>query len=63
MKLFRKRVSLRQACIDEYGEEFGTMYDSVNSGIPIGGFSETIAFVEMVEKVKKNLLDQWLKFK
>ena len=42
----RRNFDLRQACIDKYskefgeeaGEEFGRMYDSINRGIPIGGF-------------------------
>lgn len=57
----RRNFDLRCACIDKYskefgeeaGEEFGRMYDSINRGIPIGGFLETIAFLDMVEKVKK----------
>ena len=57
----RKNFDLRQACIDKYskefgekaGEEFGNMYDAINSGIPIGGFLETSIFLDMVEKVKK----------
>lgn len=57
----RKKFDLRQACIDKYskefgeeaGEEFGRMYDSLNSGIPIGGFLETAALLDMIEKVKK----------
>lgn len=57
----RRKFDLRQACIDKYskefgneaGEEIGRMYDSINRGIPIGGFSETAVFLDMVEKVKK----------
>jgi hypothetical protein len=57
----RRNFDLRQACIDKYskefgeeaGEEIGQMYDSINRGIPIGGFLETAAFLDMVEKVKK----------
>lgn len=36
--------SLRQKCVDAYGEEFGEMYDMVNRGEPIGNMTETIIF-------------------
>ena len=49
----RRHFNLRQACIDKYGEEFGEKYDSLCQGTPIGGFLETIEFIDMVEKVKK----------
>jgi len=57
----RKHFDLRQACIDactkEFGEdagkEFGEMYDTLNRGGTIGGFIETVAFLDMIEKVKK----------
>lgn len=57
----RRNFDLRQACIDkvskefgeEAGEEFGQMYDSLCRGIPIGGFLETAAFIDVIEKVKK----------
>ena len=45
--------SLRQKCVDTYGEEFGEMYDMVNRGEPIGNMTETIVFLEMIEAVKK----------
>lgn len=48
-----KKNKLRQWCIDEYGVEFGTLYDKLNSGEAIGGFLDTIYIVEMIEKVKK----------
>lgn len=57
----RRNFDLRQACIDkyskefreEYGKEFGEMYDSLNRGIPIGDFLETAVFLNMIEKVRK----------
>ena len=49
----RRHFNLRQACIDKYGPEFGEKYDSLCEGCPIGGLSETIKFIEMVEEVKK----------
>ena len=56
----RRNFDLRRACIDKYskefgeeaGEEFERMYDSINRGIPIGGFLETIVFLDMIEKVR-----------
>ena len=52
-KLFKKKESLRDKCIAAYGEEFGEMYDAINRGETIGGFAETIAFLDMLEAVKK----------
>ena len=57
----RRNFDLRQACIDKYskefgeeaGKEFGEMYDSINRGIPIGGFLETAVFLDMIKRVKK----------
>ena len=36
----------------EYVEEVLEKYDKINSGIPIGGMEETIAFINMIETVK-----------
>jgi len=36
----------------EYVEEALDKYDKINSGVPIGGMAETVAFVKMVEQVK-----------
>ena len=44
---------LRSLCVEEYGEAFGELYDDVNRGIPIGNFSDTMEFIEMVEAVKE----------
>ena len=54
-KLFRKRrkKDLRELCRERYGDEFVKAYDTLNSGGTIGGFAETIAFIEMVEDVKR----------
>lgn len=57
MKIFfRKRKSLRDKCIEVYGEEFGEIYDSLCRGIPIGGFMETATILRMIEDVKNNRL-------
>lgn len=45
--------SLRDKCIEAYGEEFGELYDALNRGETIGGFLETATFINMVEAVKK----------
>ena len=45
--------SLRDRCIREYGEEFGELYDKVGSGESIGGFLETAAFIDMIEKQRR----------
>lgn len=64
MKLFkkskRKYYNLRSELANwvernigsEYIDEALEKYDKINSGIPIGGMTETIAFVGMVETVK-----------
>ena len=46
---------LKEAYIEEYGWKFGEKYDSINSGIPIGGFDETVDFLDKVEEIKKKL--------
>ena len=55
IKLFkrRKKKDLREVCCEMYGDEFVEMYDKVNEGVPIGGFAETVAFINMVEKAKE----------
>ena len=56
MKIFfRKRKSLREKCIEAYGEEFGKIYDSICMGISIGGFLETVIILQMIEEVKNSL--------
>ena len=56
MKIFfKKRKSLRDKCIEAYGEEFGEIYDSLCMGIPVGGFKETATILQMIEEVKSNL--------
>ena len=54
-KWFRKKrkPNLREQCIQAYGEEFGEIYDNLNSGIPVGGFVETAIFLEMIKAVKE----------
>lgn len=57
MKIFfRKRKSLRDKCIEAYGEEFGEIYDSLCSGVPIGGLMETVIILQMIEEVRNNRL-------
>ncbi len=52
---FKKKPkdSLREKCINAYGEEFGKLYDFLNSGVPIGGFMETAIVIDMIEAVKQ----------
>ena len=55
MKLFfKKRKSLRDKCIEAYGEKFGEIYDNLCKGIPVGGFMETTVILQMIEDVKTN---------
>ena len=48
-----RKNNLRQRCIDEYGIEFGILYDKLNSGGIVGGFYDTISILTMIEEVKK----------
>ena len=36
----------------EYVDEALDKYDKLNSGVPIGDFKETVAFLDMIEKIK-----------
>lgn len=51
-KPVKRRISLREKCIERYGEEFGALYDAVNVGKPIGNMEETTLFLRMVEAVR-----------
>ena len=37
---------------EEYVEEFLAKYDAINRGIPIGGIVDTIAFLNLIERIK-----------
>ena len=50
---FNKKPDLRQLCVDRYGEEFGEFYDKSCRGEPIGTLTETLVFLNMIEKVRK----------
>ena len=52
-KLFRKKKPLRELCRERYGDDFVEMYDIICSGGTIGDLNETIAFIAMVEDVKR----------
>ena len=61
MNLFKKTDNLRkygkkwvaENLGKEYVNEFLEKYDRLNSGVPIGGFSETVIFVDMIQKIKE----------
>lgn len=59
LKKFFKRLSsqdsLRDKLVEMYGEEAGEAYDKINAGMPMGGFAETVIFLQMVEDAKKAL--------
>lgn len=40
---------------EEYVEEFLDKYDKINRGIPIGGFAETVVFLDMIERIKEEV--------
>ena len=39
----------------DYVEEFLAKYDDINRGIPIGGMVETITFINLIERIKKQI--------
>lgn len=39
----------------EWVNEALEKYDKINCGIPIGGFFETVVFLEMIEQIKSEL--------
>ena len=65
-KRFFKRISsklssrdtLRDKLVEMYGEEAGEAYDKINAGVPMGGFAETVIFLQMVEEAKKALEEE-----
>ena len=40
---------------EEYVEEFLAKYDAINRGIPIGGIVDTIAFLNLIERIKQQI--------
>lgn len=39
----------------EYVEDFKEKYEKLNRGIPIGGFVETVIFLDMIERIKREI--------
>ena len=40
---------------EEYVEEFLARYDDINRGVPIGGIVNTIVFLNLIERIKKQI--------
>lgn len=57
-KLFKKKKTLRDKLVEMYGGEAGIYHDKINQGIPIGGFLETVIFLEMVKEADKLLEEE-----
>lgn len=45
--------SLRQICLEKYGENFIKEYDMLGSGEPIGDLYYTIIFLEKLEEARE----------
>jgi len=72
---FRKKKSLldfgkeyvRREFGEEYVEEFVDMHTKVNSGIPIGGYTETAIFLHLMNEIQKAYDEEhpslWERFK
>ena len=56
--LFRTKNTLRDKIVELYGEAAGVYHDKINQGIPIGGFLETVGFLEMVKEAEKLLEEE-----
>lgn len=54
LKLFKrkKKESLRDYCLNKYGEEFIEKYDILGTGGVIGNFYDTILFLWEVESAR-----------
>lgn len=50
-----RRLDLREACREEYGDEFVREYDALNEGVPVGDFEYTIDFLKKLEAVREKL--------
>jgi hypothetical protein len=59
--MFHRKPTLRELCRREYGDDFVKDYDTLNAGGIIGGYAETITFINMVEKVKAKYKGEWRK--
>ena len=40
---------------EEYVEEFLARYDDINRGVPIGGIVKTMAFINLIERIKEQI--------
>ena len=40
---------------EEYVEEFLARYDDINRGVPIGGIVNTIAFLNLIERIRRQI--------
>jgi len=45
--------SLRQICLEKYGENFIKEYDMLGSGEPIGDLYYTILFLDKIEEARE----------
>ena len=54
-KYFKEKFqlyNLREKCVELYGENFGSIYDNMNKGVPVGTMLETIVYIKMIEDAK-----------
>lgn len=54
-----RKPTLRELCRREYGDWFVECMDTLCDGRPIGGLNETVAFLDMLEKVKSEHIGEW----
>lgn len=52
--LFFGIYSLEEECRRAYGSKLARMHNDINSGIPIGGYYETILVVNKIVKINEN---------
>ena len=55
IRLFKRKPkrTLRDVCVELYGEEFGKQYDILGSGGTIGDLQTTIEFIEKLESARR----------
>jgi len=50
---FKRKPTLRDRCVEAYGEEFGEIYDNMNRGVPVGDLGDTILYLGQIEEIRK----------
>jgi hypothetical protein len=60
---FKPKRTLKDVCVELYGEEYGKQYDILASGRTIGDLQATIEFIEKLELAREVSEDAGRKLK